>query len=138
MNAVQVFQSRLHEIVRTGNPVGLEDLITDPFVLHTPRFLRPVTDRGHCLAILKGILYLVPDIRYDRAWETDGSIAMEFKGHVRDTEILVHGLDIFTVGADGRATELTVFLRPTKAIAALGELEDAMVRQATSGQKVSS
>jgi hypothetical protein len=49
---------------------------------------------------------------------------MEFKGKVG--EIVVHGLDIFTIGDDGRASELTVFLRPTKGLMAVGEAEDAM------------
>jgi hypothetical protein len=50
---------------------------------------------------------------------------MEFRGNIGTVE--VHGLDIFTVGADGKVTELTVFARPTKAHAALAEREDALV-----------
>ena len=53
---------------------------------------------------------------------------MEFKGHVRNTEVLVHGLDIFTIDSEGKASELTVFLRPTKALETLGAIEDELVK----------
>jgi hypothetical protein len=102
----------------------LDQLIGDEVVFHTPRFLKPITSRQHMLLILRSIPVVIEGFHYERTWVSGREALMEFKGKVG--EIVVHGLDIFTVGDDGRATELTVFLRPTKGLMAVGEAEDAM------------
>ncbi|MBM5811614.1 MAG: nuclear transport factor 2 family protein [Gammaproteobacteria bacterium] len=122
------FITRLLDLVARHDAGGLADLVGEPVVLHTPRFLRPVTDRRHVSAILQGFITVVPDLHYRRWWATDDEAILQFEGHVTGTATVVHGIDLFTVGADGRFTELTVFLRPTRAIEAIGALEDAEVR----------
>lgn len=42
---------------------------------------------------------------------------------------LIHGVDIFTLDQTGKAKELTVMLRPAKALTVLGEVEDKFVRE---------
>lgn len=124
----EAFITRLLDLVVRHDAAGLADLVGEPVVLHTPRFLRPVTDRRHVIAILQGFVTIVPDLRYRRWWSTPDEAILHFEGHVVGTDTVVHGVDLFTVGDDGRFTELTVFLRPTRAIEAIGALEDAEVR----------
>jgi len=82
----------------------------------------------HIRTVLQGIVQILPDFTYERWWATEHEAIMQFKGTVLGTQVIAHGLDIFTVGEDGRFTELTVFLRPTKALEAIGSIEDAYVR----------
>lgn len=43
--------------------------------------------------------------------------------------LLIHGVDIFTLDETGKAKELTVMLRPEKALTVLGEIEDKFIRE---------
>lgn len=100
--------------------------------LYTPRHHKPVTDPMQIAIILRSIPQLLENFRYDRSWATGDEAIMEFKGSIASSTgtVEVHGLDIFTIGADGKVSELTVFIRPTKAHAALAEREDALVIEA--------
>lgn len=128
------FLQRLLAGVAASDYSILEALIADEVLFHTPRFLKPITSRPQMLTILRSIPVIVEGFHYERTWTAGSEAIMEFKGKVG--EVIVHGLDIFTVGADGRAGELTVFLRPTKALAAIGEAEDRLAshfKQQTAG-----
>lgn len=120
----QRFVERLLEALATHDFSVLDSLIADQVVFHTPRFLRPITDRRHMLMVLQSIPVVIEGFHYERRWISGNEAIMEFKGKVG--EIVVHGLDIFTIGADGRAHELTVFIRPTRGLQALGEAEDRL------------
>ena len=123
--STQAFIDRLLAIVATRDHARIDEIIGDPITFYTPRFLKPHTDRNKVKLILQGIPVVIENFHYERTWATEGEAIMEFKGKVG--EIQVHGLDIFTVGDDGRASELTVFVRPIKGLQALGEAEDKMV-----------
>jgi hypothetical protein len=69
---------------------------------------------------------VIENFHYERTWAAGREAIMEFKGNVGKFQ--VHGLDIFTIGDDGRASELTVFVRPSKGLEALGEAEDKMAQ----------
>ncbi len=138
-NVAEIFAKMLLEKVRGHDDVGIEDLIADNVIMHTPRHLTPITDKFHVALILKGILLAIPDFDYYRVWTVGHDALMEFKGHVAGTKIIVHGLDIFTLNDQGKITALTVFLRPTKALEAIGAAEDAFIGEGlaarTSGDK---
>lgn len=120
----QRFADRLLKAAADHDFSVLDQLIADEVVFHTPRFLKPITGRQHMLAVLRSIPVVIEGFHYERTWVSGQNALMEFKGKVG--EIVVHGLDIFTVGDDGRAFELTVFLRPTKGLMAVGEAEDKL------------
>jgi len=124
----EAFAARMLDIVSRHDHAALAEVVGEGAVFHTPRFLRPITDRKHIVAVLQGIVQVLPDFRYRRWWATEHEAIMQFEGHVAGGDVIAHGIDIFTVGDDGRFTELTVFLRPTKALEAIGALEDALVR----------
>lgn len=130
MNNIDAFVEKLHHFISTKDPAIIGQILGDGFILHTPRFLRPISDRTHALAILNGIVQVIPDISYHRIWKGDTEVVCEFRGHVRGTDVIAHGIDVFTLGEDGRAIELSVFIRPTKALEAIGLIEDDLVRKA--------
>jgi len=120
----QVFIDTVLEIIRTRDHTRIDELIGDEITFYTPRFLKPHTDRETVKRILQGIPLVIENFHYERTWAAGDEALMEFKGNVGDFQ--VHGLDIFTLGDDGRARELTVFVRPPKGLQALGEAEDRM------------
>jgi len=124
----EAFARKVLDIVARRDHAAMADLVGEGAVFHTPRFLRPITDRQHIVLVLQGIVQVLPDLGYIRWWATENEAIMHFTGHVAGTDVVAHGLDIFTVGDDGRFRELTVFLRPTRAIEAIGALEDAFIK----------
>jgi hypothetical protein len=120
----QIFIDTVLEIIRTRDHTRIDELIGDEITFYTPRFLKPHTDRETVKRILQGIPLVIENFHYERTWAAGDEALMEFKGNVGDFQ--VHGLDIFTLGDDGRARELTVFVRPPKGLQALGEAEDKM------------
>lgn len=124
--AAQAFIDKVLEIVGQKDPSRLDEIVGETITFYTPRFLKPHTDRNVVKLILQGIPMVIENFHYERTWACGNDALMEFKGNVG--KFIVHGLDIFTLGEDGRAKELTVFVRPPKGLEALGEAEDKMAQ----------
>jgi hypothetical protein len=124
---VERFVREFRDLVKRRDVAALPGFIADQPVFHTPRFLRPITRKEHMVLVLQGIVTFVQDFEYDRIFTRDNDAVMEFRGRIG--EIVVHGVDIFTVDDSGKIKELTVFLRPTKALDAIGRMEDEWFRR---------
>lgn len=116
---------QITQAVAAGRSDEIGAVLADSVTLNTPRFLKPITDRAHVMIVLKTIPKVLDGFGYERTWAAGDEAIMEFKGKIG--EVLVHGLDIFHLDAEGKVDELTVFVRPTKALQALAETEDALV-----------
>lgn len=109
-------RSRWHRVLRERDVAGLDDLLADDAVfhspvVHTPQHGRPLVRRY--LAAAMDVL-VNPTFRYVREI-VDGEHAMlEFEVEVDG--ILVNGVDVITWNAAGRIVAFKVFLRPLKAI----------------------
>jgi len=128
--AAEAFVKKVITIFETEDYARLDEIIGDSITFYTPRFLKPHTDRLMVILILQGIPRVIDNFHYERSWATGGDAIMEFKGKVGRWD--VHGIDVFSLGEDGRAKELTVFVRPPKGLEALGEREDKMFSDALS------
>ena len=128
------FIRNFHVAVISRDINKVSGLIADNVVFHTPRFLRPITERKHMLIVLKGIIDHVEGFEYHRTFVSGREAVMEFKGTLND--VTIHGIDIFIINDDGRATELTVMIRPTKALEAIGAMEDEFFKR-MAGQQAS-
>lgn len=124
---VETFVKEIHRVVTAQDLAGIANLVAEGAVLHTPRFLRPITDRAQMILVLQGIIKFVVGFDYYRIFTQGNEAMMEFKGKVGD--VLVHGLDIFTINDEGKIQELTVFIRPTKALEAIGQMEDEFFKR---------
>lgn len=111
--------------IESGDHASIEAMLADQVELNTPRFLKPIRDRKHVTIVLQTIPKVIENFHYVRTWPAADEAIMEFKGNIGAIE--VHGLDIFHLDTSGKVDELTVFIRPTKAHAALGEAEDALI-----------
>lgn len=128
------FVKNFHAAAKSRDIKNVSSLFADDVVFHTPRFLRPITERKHMLIVLKGILDHVEGFEYHRTFVSAREAVMEFKGTLNG--VTIHGVDIFTINDDGRATELTVMIRPTKALEAIGAMEDEFFKR-MAGQQAS-
>jgi hypothetical protein len=125
----EVLYSQLRAAKASGDPRRFAALLADEVVLHTPRFFKPARGHAHFLAIISGILQLVPDFEWTRAWFGERDLVLEFRGHVRGGRTVVHGIDVFEFDDSGRIHSLTVFLRPMSALQEIAEGEDHLVRE---------
>jgi hypothetical protein len=122
----QAFIDKVLDIIGKKDASRIDEIVGEQITFYTPRFLKPHTDRNVVKLILQGVPMVIENFHYARTWAAGDEAIMEFKGNVGKWH--VHGLDIFTVGDDGRAKELTVFVRPPKGLEALGEAEDKLAQ----------
>jgi hypothetical protein len=119
---IERFVREFRDLVQRRDLAALPGIIADDPVFHTPRFLRPITSKEHMVLVLQGIVTFVQEFEYHRIFTRGNEAVMEFRGRIGD--VVVHGVDIFTVDDTAKIKELTVFLRPTKALEAIGQMED--------------
>lgn len=121
----EAFIQTILGMVKDRDYAGIPNIIAPGAVLHTPRHFKPITDIRHFAAVLLMVPQVIEEFHYSRTWAQGDTALMEFKGTIDGK--LIHGLDIFVLDDDNRASELTVFLRPTSAHAILGEAEDKLI-----------
>lgn len=124
------FSKRLRTHILDGtyrDPRSFDDMVAEEVVLHTPRFWRPVTNRKWMMGILSMVPQAIEQFTYHRQWIDGDEVIMEFSGQIGEKKL--QGIDIFTLNEAGRVKSLTVFIRPPNTLEALGEREDAMLKQ---------
>ena len=121
------FVRKIHTAARKRDSAALDELIADEIVFYTPRFFKPLTDRRYILIVLQGIYQFFEELEFYRTFIKENEAVIEYKARIG--ALIIHGVDIFTIDEAGKAKELTVMLRPTKALTALGEIEDKFVRE---------
>lgn len=120
---------RWHAIARSGDPAGLDDLLADEVVFHSPIVHTP--QRGKAIASI----YLVAAIRvlsasefrYVREVVGDSDAALEFLAVVDGIQI--NGIDLIHWNADGLIDDFKVMIRPLKAVQLLHRLMAQMLEQ---------
>lgn len=105
-----------HRIVRERDPDGLDDLLADEVVFHSP--VVHTAQRGKPLtAMYLGAAVLVlgnPTFHYVREVVGDRDAVLEFVVEVDCIEI--NGVDMIRWNDAGRITDFKVMIRPLKAI----------------------
>jgi hypothetical protein len=113
-------------------------IFTEDAVLHSPIAHRPYRGREMIAAIICAVAEVLEDFRFKKeigAGEADNTIgdrALMFTASVSDLDI--QGCDFLHTREDGLIDEVTVMLRPLKAVAVFAErmreeLGKAMVRK---------
>ena len=117
-----------HRIVRERDPDGLDDLLADEVVFHSPVVHTP--QRGKPLtAMYLGAAVLVlgnPTFRYVREVVGASEAVLEFVVDVDGIEI--NGVDMIRWNDAGRITDFKVMVRPLKAINLLHQKMAAMLQ----------
>lgn len=126
---IRRFLDTWHDAVAKRDVRLLESIIHDDCVLFSPVVWTPKTGKGFVMWILQGVIANVESFSYRSEWldEANGAAALEFEGHIGGMGLV--GVDLITLGADGRMIRLEVLIRPLNTLQIFAERMDAHVRR---------
>lgn len=117
-----------HRLVATHDPAGLNDLIAEDAVFHSPVVHSP--QRGRALTVwYLGAAFQVffnPSFRYVREVIGASDAMLEFETEIDG--IVVNGVDIIKWNDAGRIVDFKVMIRPLKAINLIHQRMAAMLQ----------
>lgn len=117
-----------HELVRGRNPEGLDTLLADDVVFHSPVVHTP--QRGKLLAMqyLRAAVQVFgnPTFRYVRELAGPRDAVLEFE--VEIDGLHVNGVDMIRWNDDGRIVDFKVLIRPLKAVLGIQQMMAALVQ----------
>lgn len=108
---------------------GVTAAFTEDAVLHSPVFFRPVEGRERVIQALLIVDQVLGDLEYVGEFADGSTVGLRF--HARVGELELEGLDLLTLNEDRLVKDLTVFMRPFKAVEAFREGMMAKVEEFT-------
>ena len=106
---------RWHEIVNTRDPSGLDDLLAEDVVFHSPVVHTPQRGRELTTMYLTAALWVLGDgFHYVREVAGEHDAVLEFVTEVEG--IHINGVDLIRWNDEGRIVDFKVMVRPLKAI----------------------
>ena len=102
----------------------LSEALADDVVLHSPILFNGFEGRDTAMFVLANVIEVFEDFRYLDEAHGDGTVVLRFAAKV-EGKFEIEGIDYLTLDADGLVTDLTVFLRPLKAVNAFNEQTSA-------------
>ena len=117
-----------HEIVRTRSPRGLEVLLADEVVFHSPVVHTPQHGKSLALQYLRAAVAVFGNesFRYVRELEGDRDAALEFEVEIDGMH--VNGVDLLRWDEAGRIVDFKVLVRPLKAVLGIQQRMAAMLQ----------
>ena len=105
-----------HRMVAAGDPSGLDDLLAEEAVFHSPIVHTPQQGKALVKMYLMAAFQVLfgDSFRYVREVEGEGEAALEFVAEVDG--IHVNGIDLIRWDEHGRIVDFKVMIRPLKAI----------------------
>jgi hypothetical protein len=119
-----------HDLVRSLNPAGLDDLLGEDAVFVSPVVHTPQRGKAIVKAYLSAAFKVVfnPSFRYVREIIGPSDAMLEFE--VEIDGVVVNGVDIIRWDAEGKIVEFKVMIRPLKAINLVHERMGAALAKA--------
>ncbi|HVQ05616.1 MAG TPA: nuclear transport factor 2 family protein [Burkholderiaceae bacterium] len=117
-----------HRLVRTQDPSGLNALLAEDAVFHSPVVHTPQRGRTLAAAYLSAAfrVFFNPTFRYVREIVGPSDAMLEFETEIDG--IVVNGVDLIKWNATGQIVEFKVMLRPLKAINLIHQRMGAMLQ----------
>jgi hypothetical protein len=105
-----------HKLVETRDAAGLDNILADHVVFHSPVVHTPQVGKPITKLYLYAALHVLNNdsFKYLREVISGNNAVLEFSTVIEG--ITINGVDMITWGADGRITEFKVMIRPLKAI----------------------
>ena len=105
-----------HKILETKDAAGLENILADNVVFHSPIVHTPQAGKPLTTLYLTAALYVFNNgtFKYLREIISGNNAVLEFTTVIDG--ITINGVDMITWGADGKITDFKVMIRPLKAI----------------------
>jgi hypothetical protein len=105
------------QAVEARDNAAIEELLADDVVFTSPVAHQPYPGKAITAAILRGVLRVFEDFRYEREITDGRDHALMFQATVAGKQ--VQGCDFLHFDDDGRIDELTVMVRPLSGANAL-------------------
>jgi SnoaL-like domain len=117
-----------HRIARQRDAEGLDALLADEAVFHSPVVHTPQAGKLITKKYLAAAfqVFFNASFRYVREWRGDRNAVLEFE--VELDGIRVNGIDMITWNEAGRIAEFKVMLRPLKAVNLIHQKMAEMLR----------
>jgi len=105
-----------HQIIHSGNPEGLNDILDDDVVFHSPVLHTPQVGKPLVKMYLTAAFHvLLPnDFKYLREVFDGNQAVLEFQAEIDG--LIVNGVDMIEFNDQGQITDFKVMLRPLKAL----------------------
>ena len=118
-----------HRIVAERNPRGLDALLADDVVFHSPVVHTPQRGKAITAQYLAAALQVFgnPSFRYVREVAAGNDAVLEFELEIDGIQI--NGVDMIRCNAAGRIVEFKVMLRPLKAVNLIHQKMAAMLQE---------
>jgi SnoaL-like domain len=116
-----------HELLRTRDPAGLDQLLADNAVFLSPVVHTPQRGKALTKAYLSAAfeVFFNPSFRYVREIAGPSDAVLEFETEIDG--IGVNGVDLIKWNAEGRIVEFKVMIRPLKAVNLIHQKMAAML-----------
>ena len=117
-----------HEIVRSRNASGLDDLLADDIVFYSPVVHTPQIGKQLTAMYLAAAVQVFGNnsFRYVREVVGESDAVLEFETEIDG--VTVNGVDMIRWNDEGKITEFKVMVRPLKGINIVHEKMAAMLR----------
>ncbi len=117
-----------HQLVENRNASGLDSLLSEEVVFHSPIVHSPKVGKAITTQYLTAAfrVFFNDSFRYVRETTSSRDAMLEFQVEIEG--VSVNGVDIIKWNDDGKIVEFKVMLRPLKAINLIGEKMGAMLQ----------
>ena len=124
-----------HRVLAEQNPAGLDELLADDAVFHSPVVHRPQVGKALTKAYLSAAFAVLggPSFRYVRQVVGESDAVLEFELELDG--IHINGVDLIHWRDDGRINDFKVMLRPLKAVNLVHQKMGAMLESAARGER---
>ena len=118
-----------HKLLETKDAAGLDDILADNVVFHSPIVHTPQEGKPITKLYLTAALYVFNNgsFKYIRKIVSGNNAVLEYTTVIDG--ITVNGVDMITWGADGRITDFKVMIRPLKAINLIHKMMGEMLQK---------
>jgi hypothetical protein len=107
----------------------MRETLAEDVTFHSPVVFKAYEGLEMTMVILSNVIEIFEDFRYLDEARGDGTLVLRFAARVGD-KYEIEGVDYITLDAEGLVTDLTVLMRPQKAVVAFNELMGARLAAA--------
>lgn len=127
-----------HQLIKEKNAAGLDDILADDAVFHSPVVHTPQQGKALTKFYLSAAIMVLGGSNFEYVREVIGEsdAVLEFTAEVDG--IHINGVDMVHWNADGKIDDFKVMIRPLKAVNLLHGLMRQMLEQMGSGAATAS
>jgi len=116
--------AKWHTFVQEKDPQALAEALAEDVVFHSPVLWKPKVGKAEAMLYISSAAHVLEDFTYLRQFHHDQGVVLEFRAHIGS--LIVKGVDIIQLNADGQISDFEVMVRPARGLEALAA---AMVQQ---------